>query len=324
MSILLAVVIGCILDLILGDPQWLPHPIRLLGAFIGNGEKILRKLSRRNPKMEYWSGALLSVVVMATAFTLTLLLLIWLYKINLVLFIAVHALMCYQIMAIKSLKTESMQVYRALRQNDLPQARHKLSFIVSRDTALLDEKGVAKSVVETVSENTSDGVIAPLLFMLIGGAPLGFLYKSINTLDSMIGYKNEQYIRFGRFAAKLDDAANYLPARISAWMMILASWIGGYNWKKALQIYKRDRGNHPSPNSAQTEAVCAGALGIQIAGANYYFGQLVDKPTIGDDVRPVEANDIQRANKLMYTTFILTLATGVVIWLAVWALVNGG
>jgi adenosylcobinamide-phosphate synthase len=196
------------------------------------------------------------------------------------------------------------------KKNNLPQAREKLSRIVGRDTDLLDEERVVKSVVETVSENTSDGVTAPLIFMLIGGAPFGFFYKAVNTLDSMIGYKNERYRSFGRFAAKLDDAVNYIPARISAVLMIVSSRICGYNWRNAIKIFRRDRRNHPSPNSGQTESVCAGALGIQIAGPNTYLGKCVEKPTIGDALRPVEVDDIPRANTMMYTTFALMLFVG--------------
>jgi adenosylcobinamide-phosphate synthase len=230
--------------------------------------------------------------------------------------------MCWQIIAAKALKTESMKVYRELENGDLERARSELSRIVSRDTGALDEARVVKSAVEAVSENTTDGVTAPLIFLLIWGAPLGFFYKAVNTLDSMIGYKNDEYLWFGRTAAKLDDALNYIPARISAVMMIAASQLCGYNRKNAVKVYLRDKRNHPSPNSAQTESVCAGALGIQIAGPNYYFGELVDKPLIGDDLRPVEKEDIRRANRLMYCTFALTLAAGVLIRLAVWRLTN--
>jgi adenosylcobinamide-phosphate synthase len=221
--------------------------------------------------------------------------------------------MCYQILATKSLKVESMSVYQALIGGDLPEARKKLSYIVSRDTEQLDELQVAKSTIETIAENTSDGVIAPILFIMIGGAPLGFLYKAINTLDSMIGYQNNCYLFFGRFAAKLDDAANIVPARAAAYLMILASFLAGYDAKNARKIYQRDKYKHLSPNSAHTEAVCAGALNILLAGDNYYFGKLVKKPTIGDDNRQIEAEDIKRTNRLLYlTSFLgLMLASGI-------------
>ena len=316
MDMLLAVCIGCIIDCFLGDPKWLPHPVRLIGWFIARGEKQIRTKGG-SPEQEYQKGLILSCLTIAAAFLLPLLLLLVLYKINETLGLIIHALLCWQIIAAKSLKTETMKVHYALANNNLKRAREELSYLVSRDTDSLDRSRIIKSTVETVSENTSDGVIAPLFFMLIGGAPLGFLYKAVNTLDSMIGYKNEKYIRFGRFAAKLDDAVNYIPARISAMVMIAASFLCGYNWRNAVKIYQRDRFNHPSLNSGQTEAVCAGALGIQIGGANYYFGKLVDKPTIGDNLRPVDTEDIIKANRLMYCTFFLAWLAGAVIWLLI-------
>ena len=178
------------------------------------------------------------------------------------------------------------------------------AMIVGRDTQNLSEAGVAKAAIETVAENTSDGVIAPMIYTAIFGPILGFFYKAVNTMDSMIGYKNEKYLYFGRTAAKLDDAVNYIPARISAWLMILAALLGGkeFDAKRAYRIYKRDRYNHASPNSAQTESVCAGALGIRLAGDASYFGKLVKKPYIGDACREVSPEDIRRVNRLMYLT----------------------
>ena len=185
--------------------------------------------------------------------------------------------------------------------------------IVGRDTENLNEEQIAKAAVETVAENTSDGTVAPLLFMAIGGAPFGFLYKAINTLDSMIGYKNDVYLFFGRFSAKLDDAANFLPARISALLMVLASMVLGMDYQRGYAVFRRDRFNHASPNSAQTESVCAGALGIQLAGDAYYFGKLYPKKTIGDKVRAVSYQDIAGANRLLYATAVLSLITALVI-----------
>ena len=229
--------------------------------------------------------------------------------------LAIESFMCYQILATKGLKTESMKVYKKLAEEDLEGARYAVSMIVGRDTKALDEAGVAKAAVETVAENTSDGIIAPMIFMAIGGAPLGFFYKAINTLDSMIGYKNDKYLNFGRFAAKLDDIANYIPARISAYLMIFASFILGFNYKGAFNIYSRDKYNHASPNSAHTESVCAGALNIQLAGNAYYFGKLYEKPTIGDDLRPINYDDIKKANKLLYATaFICLAAVEIIKW----------
>lgn len=212
--------------------------------------------------------------------------------------------MTYQILAVKCLKVESMKVYQSLTKEGIEEARKAVAMIVGRDTAVLDGTGVAKAAIETVAENTSDGVIAPMLYTALGGPVLGFLYKAVNTMDSMIGYKNEKYLNFGRTAAKLDDVCNYLPSRISAYLMIAAAYLGGsdFSGKGAYRIYKRDRRNHASPNSAQTESVCAGALGIQLAGDAVYFGKVVKKPHIGDDTRPVEYEDIRRANRLMYLT----------------------
>jgi adenosylcobinamide-phosphate synthase len=313
MITLYALLTGYILDLLLGDPVWLPHPIRWMGLIISRGEALLRRLSCRTSKSQFISGILLTMAVTAVSFMLPYCLLKLAQDINLLLAFGLESFMCYQILATKSLKAESMSVYRALIGGDLPEARKKLSRIVSRDTQHLNELQVAKGTVETIAENTSDGVIAPMLFIMIGGAPLGFLYKAINTLDSMVGYQNDSYLFLGRFAAKLDDAANIVPARTAAYLMVLASFLADYDAKNAWKIYQRDKYKHLSPNSAHTEAVCAGALNIQLAGENYYFGQLVKKPTIGDDNRQIEAEDIKRTNRLLYlTSFLgLMLASGI-------------
>ncbi|ADY57152.1 adenosylcobinamide-phosphate synthase [Syntrophobotulus glycolicus DSM 8271] len=302
---------GYLLDLLFGDPQWLPHPVRGMGLLISRGEAFLRRLSCRTPQSQWICGLLLTLLVAAVSFILPDVLLKLARASSPLLGYGLESLMCYQILATKSLKVESMRVYRELIRGDLPAAREKLSRIVSRDTAHLDVSQVSRSTVETIAENTSDGVVAPLLFILIGGAPLGFLYKAINTLDSMIGYKNEKYLYFGKFAAKLDDAANFIPARLAAYFMLLAACLSGYDTKNAWRIYRRDRMKHTSPNSAQTEAVCAGALNIQLAGNNYYFGKLLSKPTIGDNGRPVEAEDILRANRLLYVTSALALTAAI-------------
>jgi adenosylcobinamide-phosphate synthase len=213
-----------------------------------------------------------------------------------------------------------MKVYDALQEGDLEKSRYAVSMVVGRDTAVLDDIGVTKAAVETVAENTSDGIIAPLLYMVIGGAPLGFFYKAVNTMDSMVGYKNDRYLYFGRAAAKFDDVVNYIPARLSAILMTVAAGICGMDAKNAWRIYKRDRYNHSSPNSAHTEAVTAGALHVQLAGNAYYFGKLYEKPTLGDADRPVEYEDIRRANQLLYGTAILALiifsmVKGVILWI---------
>ncbi|EPR09335.1 adenosylcobinamide-phosphate synthase CbiB [Ruminiclostridium papyrosolvens] len=307
MKILIEVAIGFILDLILGDPSWLPHPIRLIGWFISKGEKLIRKAFPKSNKGEFVAGAVLAIIITAFSLIIPFLLLHFLSRLSICLEVAVASLFCYQILATKSLKTESMRVYYHLKNHDLTNARKYLSWIVGRDTQNLTKEGITKAAVETVAENTSDGVIAPLIFLVIGGAPLGFLYKAVNTMDSMIGYKNDKYLYFGRFAAKLDDVLNFIPAVLSAYIMVGASFICRLDYKNAFRIYKRDKRNHSSPNSAKTEAVCAGALNVQLAGDAYYFGKLVEKKTIGDNNRNIKIDDIKTANKLMYTTAHIAL-----------------
>lgn len=302
MKIIIEVAIGFILDMIFGDPPWLPHPIRLIGWFISKGEKLLRKAFPKSQKGEFMAGAVLAILVTAGTFIIPFLLLYFLSRVSIYAEVAVASLFCYQILAAKSLKTESMRVYYHLKNHDMANARKYLSWIVGRDTQNLTEEGITKAAVETVAENTSDGVIAPLIFLVIGGAPLGFLYKAVNTMDSMIGYKNDRYLYFGRFAARFDDVLNFIPAILSAYIMIGASFACGLDYKNALMIYRRDKRNHSSPNSAKTEAVCAGALNVQLAGDAYYFGKLVKKKTIGDNNRKIKPDDIKTANKLMYAT----------------------
>ena len=227
--------------------------------------------------------------------------------------LALESFWCYQIFATKSLKVESDRVYIALKDKGLEAGRKAVSMIVGRDTQNLTEQGVTKAAVETVAENTSDGVIAPLFYMLIGGAVLGFTYKAINTMDSMVGYKNDKYQWFGTAAAKLDDVVNFIPARVSAVLMILAAYLTGMDGKNAARIFRRDRFNHKSPNSAQTEAVMAGALDVQLAGDAWYFGKLHKKPTIGDPVREMELLDIRRSHKLLYGTAMLGLILGIIL-----------
>ena len=241
----------------------------------------------------------------------------------------VESVMCYQILAVKSLRVESMKVYTALKQDGLPAARTAVSMIVGRDTAQLDEHGIVRAAVETVAENTSDGVIAPLFYMFFFGAAGGFIYKAVNTMDSMIGYKNDKYLYFGRFAAKLDDVLNFIPSRIGGVLMVLSAGIASlaekngekhYSMKNAWKIFLRDRKKHSSPNSAQTEAACAGALMVALSGDNYYFGKLVKKPQIGDAVRPLEAEDIKRSHVLLYISAFLMVAAVLGLRVAVGAL----
>ena len=307
-----------LLDCLLGDPRWLPHPICLIGKLIAGTEKGMRRLI----KNQFFGGLLLVIVVITVSTAVPWAILILVGMINPWLETVLQVWFCYQILAMKSLCTESMRVYTPLKAGDLPLARKYLSWIVGRETDPLDEEGVAKAAVETVAENTSDGVVAPLIFMAIGGAPLGFLYKAINTMDSMIGYKNDKYIRFGRAAARLDDAANFIPARLSALLMILAAYILRFDGGNARRIYWRDRRNHKSPNSAQTESVCAGALHIQLAGPAVYFGKLVEKPTIGDRDRSTTAEDICLANRLMIGTSVLAVLLMIGLRLLLWWLLQ--
>ena len=305
---IIAFLIGYILDLIVGDPMNFPHPIRLIGTLIGKLDKALNK--RRARMLE---GVLLCVIVVLTTAFATTLVIVVSYKIHVALGIAVEAILTCYILAARSLQVESMKVYHKLKSGTLEEARYAVSMIVGRDTDVLDQEGVTKAAVETVAENTSDGVIAPMLYTALGGPILGFIYKAVNTMDSMVGYHNEKYEYFGKAAARLDDIFNYIPSRLSAVFMILASYICGkdYSGRDAVRIYKRDRNVTKSPNAGQTESVCAGALGIRLAGNAYYFGKLVEKPYIGDEGRSIEAEDIKRSCKLMYVTELITVLVSV-------------
>jgi len=298
-----------LLDCIFGDPQNPLHPIRAIGAAVAVGVNAFKSAKPKSRAMRFSLGAALTIVVVCASFIATRLVLLGFYRVDFWLGLVAEALICYFIIAAKALKVESMKVYHALSANDLQAARRNLSYIVGRETEKLDEQKIIKATVETIAENLSDGVIAVLIFIFIGGAPLGMAYKAVNTLDSMIGYRNEEFEYFGKFAARLDDVVNFIPARISAVFMILGSVFVGADTRSAVRIYVRDRRKHKSPNAAQTESVCAGALGLQLGGDSYYNGKLVQKPTIGDELNVPEKVHIRDANRLMYAATILAIIT---------------
>ena len=305
-----AVLGGFVLDALFGDPAWLPHPVVYMGKAISKLEKFLRPRLPKTPQGELLGGAIVAFCLPVGTFLLTGLVCWGAARLHPLLGLAVQMFWCGQALAARGLVQESTNVYKELKKPDLPGARKAVSRIVGRDTAELTAEGVTKAAVETVAENASDGVIAPLLYMLIGGAPLALTYKAINTMDSMLGYKNEKYLYFGRVPAKLDDAANYLPSRLAALLWVAAAAFTHNDAKGAWKIWRRDRRNHASPNSAQTESACAGALGVQLAGPAYYFGEYYAKPTIGDALRPIEPEDILRANQMMYVASSFALAWG--------------
>lgn len=310
---LTAFIAGFVLDLFLGDPIGWPHPIRWIGSLIGGLTDSFLKRADKSldieaiPKRKRILGMWLVVIVITVTAATSFLILHFAYTLYSFLGVIIEAVMTYQCLAAKSLYVESMKVSHALESDGLQAGRKAVAMIVGRDTDSLDERGVIKAAVETVAENTSDGVIAPMIYLAIGGPVLGFVYKAINTMDSMVGYKNDKYMDFGRTAAKLDDVVNFIPSRISAVLMIFSCLFLGkkYSAIDAFKIYRRDRYNHSSPNSAQTESVCAGALGLRLAGPAYYFGKRVEKQYIGDSVRTIERLDIKRANVLMLATAVI-------------------
>ena len=305
-----AVLGGFVLDALFGDPAWLPHPVVYMGKAISKLEKFLRPRLPKTPQGELLGGAIVAFCLPVGTFLLTGLVCWGAARLHPLLGLAVQMFWCGQALAARGLVQESTNVYKELKKPDLPGARKAVSRIVGRDTAELTAEGVTKAAVETVAENASDGVIAPLLYMLIGGAPLALTYKAINTMDSMLGYKNEKYLYFGRVPAKLDDVANYIPSRLAGLLWVAAAAFTHNDAKGAWKIWRRDRRRHASPNSAQTESACAGALGVQLAGPAYYFGQYYPKLTIGDALRPVEPEDILRANRMMYVASSFALAWG--------------
>ena len=321
MKLICAMILGFVIDLIIGDPHGIIHPVQIIGWFIDkikrgmqhmlygcSWQEVKERQLERKETAELLCGYVLTfIIVVGTFVVITAILYIagWIHP---WLRFALETFFIYQILATKSLKKESMKVYYKLKEGDLMGARKEISYLVGRDTQELDESEIAKADVETIAENTADGIIAPMFFIALGGAPLGFAYKAVNTLDSMVAYRNDELIHIGHASAKLDDICNFIPARLAAFMMMAAAAILRLDVKGAIKIFKRDRFAHLSPNSAQTEAVAAGALNIQLGGTHNYFGKPVEKPTIGDDIRPVEYEDIKRTNQLLYVSAFLTLA----------------
>ncbi len=305
-----AIPCGFALDLLLADPAWMPHPVVYMGKAISALEGVLRSHLPETEAGELLGGTILAAALPVGTLAITSSLCALARVIHPAAGFAVETLWCWQSLALKGLAEESGRVQRELEKGDLPAARRAVARIVGRDTQELSAEGVTKAAVETVAENFSDGVAAPLFYMLIGGAPLALTYKAVNTMDSMVGYKNDRYLYFGQAAAKLDDAANYIPSRLAALCWIGGAFLAGQDGKNAWRIWHRDRRNHASPNSAQTESACAGALGVQLAGPASYFGKLVEKPTIGDPDRSVEPEDIARANRMLCAAGGLALAAG--------------
>lgn len=313
---LIAFMLAFFLDQMIGDPHQLPHPIRYIGNLITKLQYKLYPKEREQAK-ERRRGTYLVILVVTIVTAIVGVFYFGSYALHPIIGIVVESILTFYIFATKSLKDESMKVYDRLKTGTLEEARKAVSMIVGRDTTFLDEIGVAKAAIETVAENASDGVIAPMFYAAIGGPILGYFYKAVNTMDSMIGYKNDKYLHFGRVAAKLDDVMNYVPARLSAWLMIIVAYLSGkaYSGKRAYFVYKRDRRKHASPNAAQTEAACAGALGIQLAGDAYYFGKLVKKEYLGDSIRAVEYEDIRRINVLMYKmSYLFVVICVIFLW----------
>lgn len=317
MMTLAAVLLGFALDAALGDPRWLPHPVVGMGRIISWAEPRLRSVFSDTPSGRRAAGRVLAFGLPLGSGLVTWGALALAGMLHPALRFALETWLCYQLLATCELRRQSMAVASALTERGLEAGRRAVSRIVGRDTDALDEAGVVRAAVETVAENASDGVVAPLLYMMVGGAPLAMAYKAVNTLDSMVGYKNERYLDFGRASARLDDVVNFVPARFAALCLIVSAPLVGLSGEGAWRIWRRDRARHASPNAAQTEAVMAGALGVWLMGPASYAGRMVDKPTIGDAVRPIQVEDIRRANRLMVAGVLVALAVASCIRLAV-------
>ncbi len=305
LTLVIKIWIAYILDLVFGDPQNIIHPVQIIGKMISLGEKILLK-EKSGSRYKFFAGIILNIFVVSITYGLTCLI----YKSSKIsgVFTLIEIYLMYTVFSVNSLAREGNRVYNILKEGNIERARKDLSYLVSRDTETMDEKMIIRSTMETISENTVDGIVAPMFYMFLGGLPLAMTYKAINTLDSMVGYKNERYMDFGKFSAKIDDIANFIPARITGFLIVAANMILRYNYKNSLKIFIRDRKNHSSPNSAHAEASVAGALGVQFGGRVSYFGKEADKPTIGDKIKDFELEDIKKNIKIMYATSFLSLA----------------
>ena len=305
LTLVIKIWIAYILDLVFGDPQNIIHPVQIIGKMISLGEKILLK-EKLGSRYKFFAGIILNIFVVSITYGLTCLI----YKSSKIsgIFTLIEIYLMYTVFSVNSLAREGNRVYNILKEGNIEKARKDLSYLVSRDTETMDEKMIIRSTMETISENTVDGIVAPMFYMFLGGLPLAMTYKAINTLDSMVGYKNERYMDFGKFSAKIDDVANFIPARITGVLIVAASMILRYNYKNSLKMFIRDRKNHSSPNSAHAEASVAGALGVQFGGRVSYFGKEADKPTIGDKIKDFELEDIKKNIKIMYITSFLSLA----------------
>ncbi|MDY6011545.1 adenosylcobinamide-phosphate synthase CbiB [Clostridium sp.] len=307
---MIKIIIGYLLDLIIGDPQNPYHPIRGIGKIAQIFENLFRKIFKKHLKL---AGAITWIVVVSIVFLINFLLIKLLGKINPYIALIYECIAIYFCLSTKALKVEGLKVIKYVKEDNIEMARKQLSYIVGRDTDRLDKEAIMKAVIETVAENMSDGVIAPLFFVGLGGAPLMFLYKAVNTMDSMFGYKNDKYKEFGYFPAKLDDVFSYIPARLSAYLIIISSFLLRLDYKNAFKIYNRDKNNHTSPNSAHPESAAAGALGVRLGGANYYFGKLVKKPEIGDQINKITLKTVDDVNRILYLSSFLGVIVACVI-----------
>jgi len=311
------IVLGYIADLIFGDPYWFPHPVRIIGLFISFLEKLLRRISHSS-REEKVAGFILTGVTVSISYLVVWLILKFAFSINILLYHFVSIIFIYTVLATRCLGDEAIKIYRLLKAEDIEDARRALSYIVGRDTENLDVNDISRAVIETVAENTSDGIIAPLFYLFLGGIPLAMAYKAINTLDSMVGYKNERYINIGMASARLDDIANFLPSRITSLLMIIVAFFLGLDAKRGFLTVIRDGMKNPSPNSGYPESAMAGALNIRLGGPSSYGGHIVEKPYIGESLEEIKPEHILTSVRLMYGTSILGFISGCLIRWLLW------